>query len=146
MSVYRTKPVQAPVGDLPLFARPVVGPDPCERKHGGPETSVEAWRSLSSEDRAQQREAVFEYIRARGALGATTDECSEALGYEPHMISGRLFELWRAQRVFRLIGTPKARRRTRTGRSAQVNVASEFSAVFPPESIETFHELRRRRA
>ncbi len=66
--------------------------DPCERKHGGAETSVAAFEraKLSATD---YRLACFEYIRSRRADGATSKEVASYLSKHLNEISGRLAEL-----------------------------------------------------
>lgn len=65
-----------------------------------------------------QRERCWRFIHSQGEYGATADEVNIALGIA-HGCTIRVTELYRLGRVDRLEG----KRRTRTGRKANVHVA-----------------------
>lgn len=60
------------------------------RKHGGDNESTAAFQSR---DRSSDRLAVIEFIKLRGADGATADEFAEHHGRQLNQVSGRFSEL-----------------------------------------------------
>lgn len=90
--------------------------DVCENKHGGADTSVEAFASLSPGKRRTICLMIFEYIRKQG--GATCDECAYGLDLLHQTASARITEL----QVMGAIVDSKRRRKTKSGRSARVYV------------------------
>ena len=83
-------------------ARKAPEPDICEKKHGGAETSQEAYTKV---DLTKARQEVFEAIRKRGATGATLHEIAEELGRPVNAISGRISELHHRYKHIRAQGT-----------------------------------------
>lgn len=72
------------------------------------------------------RRMVFDYILFRGDYGATCDEVEQAIGVKHQNVSARIWELkgnpLKAQRPA-MIEDSGRRRKTRSGRSAEVLVA-----------------------
>jgi hypothetical protein len=92
--------------------------DPCARRHGGNAESVAAHESIKP-TKAQQRQAVYDVIHAKGIRGATLDEVCIALGRPANALSGRVTELVAAGSVRRTT----RKRMTRAGRPAAVLVS-----------------------
>lgn len=92
--------------------------DVCESRHGGNAESREANLAVAP-TKVQSRKQVVEFIRSRGFIGATLDECSVALGKPPNALSGRLTEAVLLGQVFKT----EMRRKTRSGCSARVYIA-----------------------
>lgn len=66
--------------------------DPCENKHGGTATSVEAWQR-SLRDAPQIKRDLMAMARLAGERGITLKEACAKLGKNPNAISGRFTEL-----------------------------------------------------
>lgn len=93
--------------------------DLCTSRHRGAETSIAAFESTPESTRQRQRERVMEFIRGRGAQGATTEEASIAMGIAYTAASGRFTEL----KALKLIRDSGERRRTTHGKTAGVFLA-----------------------
>lgn len=96
------------------FSHTPVESDPCSGFHGGADTSVEAFKSVSASARASIRRTIYHYIREHS--GATCDEVEQALDLPHQTASARIRELAKDG----LIADTGARRATRTGRKARV--------------------------
>lgn len=69
-----------------------VAADPCERKHKGSPTSIEAHKkALTTKEDVYRR--TMDLLRARGEYGATSKEIARAIGRELNTVSGRFTEL-----------------------------------------------------
>lgn len=86
----------------------------------GDDTSEEAARSMAPHV-ARQRADVLRWLAGKGQHGATADEAEVELGLCHSSAGTRILELWHAGMVER----PGARRLTRSGRNARVNVITE---------------------
>jgi hypothetical protein len=98
--------------------------DICERNHGGNENSRDAFRSVVG-SAGELRRRVSDYIRSRGALGATCDEIEMALGISHQTASARCSELKKLGQI-REIG----KRKTRTGRNAATLASTQGRCNF----------------
>ena len=94
--------------------------DICERKHGGNDQSLAAWRS---KNRDNKRGQTFEYIYSREHAGATADECAEHFRTFHNTIAPRLSEL----KALGFIVKSGRERMTRSGCMADVFIAREFA-------------------
>lgn len=65
--------------------------DPCQGKSRSAESRDAHARALPF--KAQRYQDILAVVRGRGDTGATVKELAEALGTQPHVISGRLSEL-----------------------------------------------------
>lgn len=66
--------------------------DPCERKHGGSPTSIEAHkRVVYTKEEVYKRTTAL--LKARGTYGATSKEIAAAFGVELNTVSGRFSEM-----------------------------------------------------
>lgn len=99
--------------------------------HGGNRESTEAHRSIVSTKESLRRR-VIAYVRARGDLGATSDEIEVGLGLPHQTVSARITE---AKAGGELVPSG-VRRPTRSGRNASVLV------VAPDGSVPVEHRLR----
>lgn len=95
-----------------LETAPTLG-DVCARKHGGVETSVEAFERVKVTG-ATWRRLVLEAIRAAGEAGMTLDELSAKFEIPVNCISGRCTELAKLGKIFRT----QEKRLTRRGSPA----------------------------
>jgi hypothetical protein len=94
--------------------------DVCRNRHGGNEESVKAYQgTLSNKDKDLAN--ILEFIRSKGHLGATSDECGIALGIYVQTCSARCSELTAKGHVLK-----KGVRETSRGSAAAVLVAKEF--------------------
>lgn len=91
--------------------------DICVSRHRGAETSREAFATTAPETRSRQREQVLGHIVRQRELGATCQECSEALGIPYTAASARITELQAEERIHWKEGI---RRPTRSGKTARV--------------------------
>jgi hypothetical protein len=103
----------APVSVAPS---PPVDEDVCAPFHGGADTSVEAFASVSSAVRGKVRKQVLDYVIQAGSNGATCDEVERALDLTHQSASARITELRKASRIY----DSGLRRPTRSGRRARV--------------------------
>ncbi len=87
--------------------------------HGGNAESTAAHRSVVAV-KATLRRRVVEYVRARGAFGATSDEIESGLGLPHQTVSARITE---AKAAGDLVPSG-LRRPTRSGRNAAVLVVA----------------------
>src|SRR5262245_47203398 len=94
--------------------------DICSGRHGGAETSQEAFEGIRAGLPAA-RARVFSVIVGAGLIGLTSQEIADSLGVGVNVISGRVTELLKAGYV---IDSGK-RRKTRSGFNARVVVASD---------------------
>lgn len=69
--------------------------DICENRHGGSETSVEAFESTPASTRERQRWQIVRYVKAQGKVGATAQEAAVALDIPLQTTSARCSELKR---------------------------------------------------
>ena len=92
--------------------------NPTPRAHKGVDTSEAAAKSLSPSSAVQKR--ILTFIIQRGPHGAHYDEIVAALNMEKPTVAGRLNDLHTAK----LIVDSKLRRKTSSGRSARVYVAT----------------------
>lgn len=99
--------------------------DVCRRRHGGNEESVKAYQATLS-NKEKDLFNILEFIRSKGKLGATSDECGIALGIYVQTCSARCSEL-KAKGYVAKIGT----RETTRGSPAAVLVAKEFLPDMP---------------
>ncbi len=72
--------------------------DHCRHKHGGAETSVEAFERLTPHLPKAQMDAL-EAVRLAGDVGLTLDELADQVGKPKHAISGRISELLASNRI-----------------------------------------------
>lgn len=86
----------------------------------GRQASVEAFQVIAP-TLSERRQRILAAIVDAGAAGVTLDELSQRFGVPAHTISGRVTELKRAG----LVRHTGDRRRTRSGCSAAVIVATE---------------------
>ncbi len=90
------------------------------------DTSKEAAESMVEAASGYEAD-VLDYIRLRGALGATADECLVWLNLSHQNGSARVSELAKKG----LIIKSGRRRKTRSGRNAEVYVAAVFAREVP---------------
>lgn len=88
--------------------------------HNGTQTSIEAARSMRLAA-ATQEARVYDYIKSRGAEGATDDEGQRDLGIDAHSYCPRRISLERKACIRKTDRT----RPTRSGRRAAVWVVQE---------------------
>jgi hypothetical protein len=93
--------------------------DICANRHGGADTSVEAYESTPASHRQRAREEIVAYIKGCGLDGAITDEVADALDLVSQSASARMSEL----KALGTIIDSGQRRRTRNGKFARVMVA-----------------------
>lgn len=99
-----------------LFSKPAeVKTDLCAGRHGGAETSAEAYATTPKSARTAQQAQVLGFIKARPA-GATCDEAEASLGISHQTCSARITEL----QARNLIRFGAEQRKTRAGRNARV--------------------------
>ena len=104
--------------------------DICEGRHGGADTSIAAHRSKSDDERVAMRARLLEYIRSRGAEGATADEVERRLGLPHQSASARISEMFRDGAIH----DSGRRRKTAHGRAARVYLPGAPSATVPGEA------------
>ena len=75
--------------------------DPCERKHGGNENSVDA-HAKASESKEQRYQEIVGHLAVAGEAGMTAKELAHALGVQLNTVSGRFTELLATGRIVRL--------------------------------------------
>jgi len=92
-------------------------PDICANKHGGADTSVQAFKGTPAEVRQRMRDQICQAIAAAGVRGATADEIVVTLGIPLQTTAARFSELKRDGRIVRVGSRP-----TRLGRPARVYV------------------------
>ena len=92
--------------------------DVCRNRHGGADTSVEAFRKS---DLTRARKLVFGTIAESGARGITCEEIELKTGMKHQTASARITEL----RKMNLIVDTWIRRPTTSGCSARVYVTAE---------------------
>mgnify|MGYP003480845183 CR=1 FL=1 len=76
--------------------------DPCERKHGGNENSVDAHAKASESKEQRYQEIVGLLAAAAGEEGLTGKEIAALLGVSFNSISGRYTEMLATGRIVRL--------------------------------------------
>lgn len=101
--------------------------DICEGRHGGADTSLAAHRSKNDEGRLAMRSRLLEYIRSRGAEGATADEIERRLALPHQSASARLSEMLRDGAIH----DSGRRRKTAQGRQARVYLPGAPLATEP---------------
>ena len=102
-----------------MFDKPVeVKTDLCAGRHGGAETSSEAYATTTKGARAAQGLKVFLFIEGR-PHGATCDEAEAVLGLSHQTCSARITELQAKQKI--RFGAEQ--RKTRAGRNVRVYFA-----------------------
>ena len=99
---------------------PQQDPDPCARKHGGVDTSVEAFKAG---DKRAWNARCLTFIREMGLYGATPDECAVHFGVEVTTVRPRFTDLKRDGLIVRT----GQRRATKSGCRAGVHVAAELA-------------------
>ena len=82
-------------------------------------TSLEAAVNLDPDKRISTRQKVFDFIRSQGDHGATRQEIEKATGIDGNTVRPRLSDLFKE----RSIAVASFRRKTTSGRNAQVLVA-----------------------
>lgn len=95
------EPLQKPCEGL-WAATKAKEPDICQNRHGGAETSQEAYSKV---DLTKARQEVFNAIQRRGATGATLHEIADDLDKPVNAISGRISELHHRYKHIRAQGT-----------------------------------------
>lgn len=88
--------------------------DVCKNRHGGVDTSRDAFKSLSSLDRERLRDMILAQVQF--SQGLTCDELENMLGLTHQTASARVTELLAAKKIH----FTEARRKTRSGRSARI--------------------------
>ena len=94
--------------------------DICENRHGGADTSVEAFESTPESYREETRLRILKAINDHGGRGATADEIEIQLDLPAQTGSARMSELKRDGYII----DSGERRLTRRGKKARVMVLS----------------------
>ena len=107
-------------------------------------TSSESLEAKASGDKDRLRAMALAYIRQRGKLGATADECCTSLNLCHNSIAPRIVELKQSRLIVELYDPSgkRVRRQTRAGCAAGVVIAWEFAAPkWPPAPRPLFGDL-----
>ncbi len=93
--------------------------DPCASRHGGAETSVEAFKETSDKQRQKQRKTIILAIKLSGKKGLTTEEVSDQTKIRYSTCSARISELTANGDIHHM----EERRRTSSGSTARIHYA-----------------------
>jgi hypothetical protein len=87
--------------------------------------SQESLEAFASGDKQRMCRFVFEYFRSCHQHGSTADEACAALSLNPNQVAPRIFDLWQAGLLLKVVDTDgrPVRRETRLGCSARVYIA-----------------------
>ena len=89
--------------------------DPCRSRHGGADTSVQAWCD-GEKNRQSIRDQIAQVIFAAGVRGMTCEEVENETGIKHQTASARISELNHARRIY----DTGDRRNTESGSKARV--------------------------